>query len=155
MTKDEVIKMISNEESPLKKQKLQDLLDKMEFFEKEEKPIVNDLRSIGIAVESVWDLVNNHQHPHLKNNFVGPYEIAYPILLKHLDYDYHLRVKEGIIRALTEKNAANVAKDKILELFYSETDKNLKWVLANCLKTLMTWKQREKHPDIKAALKGI
>lgn len=155
MTKDEVIEMISNEESPLKKQKLQDLLNKMDFFENEEKPIVNDLRSIGIAVESVWDFVNNQPHPHLKNNFVGQYEIAYTILLKHLEYEYHPRVKEGIIRALTEKNAAKVAKDKILELFYNETDKNLKWVLANCLKTLMTWTQREKHPDIKAVLKGI
>jgi|WetSurMetagenome_2_1015567.scaffolds.fasta_scaffold18424_7 hypothetical protein len=154
MTKDELIKMVSNEESPLKKQKLQDLLDKMYFFEKEEQPLVNDLKSIGISVESVWDLVNNRSHPHLKNGFVGKYEIAYSMLVKHLDYDYHPSVKEGIIRALTEKNAAKVAKDKILDLFNNETDKNLKWVLANCLKTLMTWKQREKYPDIKATLKG-
>lgn len=138
MTKDEVIEMISNEENLLKKQKLQDLLDKMYFFEKEEEPLVNDLKTIGIYVESVWDLVNNRPHPHLKNVFVGQYEIAYPILVKHLDYDYHPRVKEGIIRALTEKNAAKVAKDKILDLFNKETDKNLKWVLANCLTTLMT-----------------
>ena len=155
MTKDEVIEMISNEESLLKKQKLQDLLDKMYFFEKEEEPLVNDLKTIGIYVESVWDLVNNRPHLHLKNVFVGQYEMAYPMLVKHLDYDYHPRVKEGIIRALTEKNAAKVAKDKILDLFNNETDKNLKWVLANCLTTLMTWKQREKHPDIKATLKGI
>lgn len=138
MTKDEVIEMISNEENLLKKQKLQDLLDKMYFFEKEEEPLVNDLKTIGIYVESVWDLVNNRPHPHLKNVFVGQYDIAYPILVKHLDYDYHPRVKEGIIRALTEKNAAKVAKDKILDLFNKETDKNLKWVLANCLTTLMT-----------------
>lgn len=138
MTKDEVIEMISIEENLLKKQKLQDLLDKMYFFEKEEEPLVNDLKTIGIYVESVWDLVNNRPHPHLKNVFVGQYEIAYPILVKHLDYDYHPRVKEGIIRALTEKNAAKVAKDKILDLFNKETDKNLKWVLANCLTTLMT-----------------
>lgn len=155
MTKDEIIEMIASEENLLKKQKLQGLLDKMLFFEKEEEPLVNDLKLIGISVESVWDLVNNHSHLHLKNNFVGEYEIAYPMLVKHLEYGYHPRVKEGIIRALTEKNAAKVSKDKILELFYNETDKNLKWVLANCLKTIMTWAQREKHPDIKATLKGL
>jgi len=54
MTKAEIIEMISNEE----------------------KPIVNDLMSIGISVDSVWDLVNNLQHPHLKNKFIGHYEIA-------------------------------------------------------------------------------
>lgn len=147
--------MISTEENPMKKQKLQELLEKMHFFEKEEKPIVDELKSIGISVDSVWDLVNNRPHQYLKNNFVGTYEAAYSLLVKHLDYDYHPRIKEGIIRALTEKNAAKIAKDKILEMFYDETEKNLKWVIANCLKTLMTSAQREKHPEINIVLKGI
>jgi len=48
-------------------------------------------------------------------------------MLKHLDYKYHPWVNEEIIRALSEKNAARVSKVKILELFFNETDKNIKW----------------------------
>ena len=155
MTKAEVIEMIASEENPTKKEKLNELLVNIEFFEREEKPIVDDLMAIGILVDSVWDLVNNREIPHLKSNCVGQYEIAYPILLKHLDFDYHPSVKEGIIRALTEKNASKIAKDKILEMFFNESDKNLKWVLANCLNTQMSWAQRQKHPEIKAVLSGL
>jgi len=154
MTKSEVQEMISNEVNPIKKQKLQDLLDKMDSFQREEKILINDLKSVGIMVESVWDLVTNRQHPILKNNFTGHYEIAYPVLLKHLDYEYHPRIQEGIIRALTEKNARKIATDKLLKMFYKEENQNIKWVLANALKTLMTWQQRQKHPDIGTTWKG-
>jgi len=126
----------------------------MEFFKRAEQSLINDLKNVGIKVETVWDLVNNRPHPYLKNTFVGQYDIAYPVLLKHLDFDYHPRIKEGIIRALTEKNAASIVAEKLLDLFYKEPDKNLKWVLANALKTLMTWRQRQKHPEIQETLKG-
>jgi hypothetical protein len=155
MTKSEVQEMISSEGDSIKKQKLQDLLDKNDLFQREEKILINDLKSVGIIVESVWDLVNNRQHPILKNNFTGHYEIAYPVLLKHLDYEYHPRIQEGIIRALTEKSARKIATDKLLKMFYKEENQNIKWVLANALKTLMTWQQRQKHPDIETTWKGI
>lgn len=154
MTRGEVQEMLLKEQSPLKKQALLDLLDKMDFFEREERPLINDLKNIEIKVESVWDLVNNRQGTHLGNAFIGQYEIAYPVLLKHLDFEYHHRIKEGIIRALTEKNAAGIATEKLLTLFYKEPDKKLKWVLANALKTLMTWRQRQKHPEIQEIWKG-
>jgi hypothetical protein len=154
MTKTELQEMISAEQDGPKKQRLLDLLDKMISFEQEERPLVNELNNIGLKVESVWDLVNNRPHPYLKNNFTGDYEVAYPILVKHLDFDYHPRIKEGIVRALTEKKAAKLAADRILELFHKEPDKNLKWVMANALRTMLTWRQREKHPEIKQILKG-
>jgi len=154
MTKTELQEMISAEQDGIKKQRLLDLLDKMIFFEREERPLVNELNDIGLKVESVWDLVNNRPHPYLKDNFTGDYEMAYPILIKHLDFDYHPRVKEGIIRSLTEKKAAKLAADRILELFHKEPDKNLKWVMANALRTMLTWRQREKYPEIKEVLKG-
>jgi hypothetical protein len=155
MTRTELEEMISNTENPLQKLKLQDILNKMVFFETEQKPLICDLKDIGIIVNSVWDLVNNRPHPHLKSNFIGQYNIAYPVLVKHLDYEYHPKIKEGIIRALTEKSAAKIATIKILELFYNETDKNLKWTMANALKTLMPWSQRQKHPEIKEIWSGI
>lgn len=152
MTKTELQEMISAEQDGIKKQRLLDLLDKIIFYEQEEKPLVSELNDIGLKVESVWDLVNNRPNPYLKNNFTSDYEIAYPILIKHLDFDYHPRVKEGIIRSLTEKKAGKLAADRILELFHKETDRNLKWVMANALRTMLTWRQREKYPEIKEVL---
>lgn len=146
--------MINTQTNPIARQKLQDLLDKMDNFRQEEQPLINDLAKVGIVVESVWDLVNNRPHPMLKSNFTGHYEIAYPILVRHLDNGYHPRIQEGIIRALTEKTAKEIAKDKLLELFYKEENKNLKWALANALKTLMTWQQRQKHQEIANVWKG-
>ena len=155
MTKTEVHDLLLKEENLLKKQKLQELLDKMAFFEHEERPLIDALNGIGVKVDSVWDLVNNRPHPHLKSNFTGNYDIAYPVLVEHLDYSYHPRVKEGIVRALTEKNASKVATDKILELFYKESDKSLKWAMANALQTLMTRQKRLKYPEIKEVLDGL
>lgn len=155
MTKTEVQEMLLREENSSKKQRLQELLDKMVFFEQEEKPLIDALRAVGINVNSVWDLVNNRPHPSLKNNFIGDYGSAYPVLVEHLDYSYHPRVKEGIVRALTKKKASKIAADKILELFYKESDKSLKWAMANALRTLMPLQKRLKYPEIKQALDGI
>lgn len=147
--------MLLKEENLLKKQRLQELLDKMTFFEQEERPLVEALNGIGVKVNSVWDLVNNRPHPHLKSNFTGNYEVAYPILVEHLDYNYHPKVKEGIVRALTEKNASKIAADKILEMFHKESDKSLKWAMGNALRTLMSPQKRLKYPEIKQVLDGL
>lgn len=152
MTREQVVKIILEETDPLIKQKFKDLLEKMDFFRKEEMPLIEELNSIGIQVESVWDLVNNQTHPMLMSSSTGDYAIAYPVLLKHLDFEYHPRIKEGIIRALTEKKASEIATEKILQLFYKETNKNIKWALANALRTLMTWQKRKKYPEIKEVL---
>lgn len=154
MTRAEVIEMINTQSNPIARQKLKEVLEVMDNFKKEEHPLINDLAKLGIVVESVWDLVNNRPHPMLKSNFTGGYEIAYPVLVRHLDYGYHPKIQEGIIRALTEKAAKETAKDKLLELFYKEKNSNVKWALANALKTLMTWQQRQKHPEIANVQKG-
>lgn len=155
MKRTEVHDMLLREENHLKKQRIQELLDKMDFFKQEEKPLIEALSAVGISVDSVWDLVNNRPHPNLKNNFTGSYEIAYPVLVEHLDYSYHPRVKEGIVRALTEKNASKIAADKILKFFYQESDKSLKWAMANALRTLMTRQKRLKYLEIKQVLDGL
>ena len=56
-----------------------------------EQPIVADLRSAGIDVESVWDLVNTAE----------PYPAALPVLMGHLERGgYPDRVMESLGRAL-------------------------------------------------------
>ncbi len=138
-------KMMRDKEA--KRKELEELLNK------DEEPLVQEIRDLGFEIDSVWNLVNNKPHQFLESKFAGDYRIAYETLVKHLDFDYHPKTIEGIIRALTEKEAQKIATDKILELFYKETDKNLKWVMANALRTLMTWSKRQKYPEIGEVLK--
>ena len=155
MKNEELLKMIETHDNPNVRKKYDDMKKQMELYSKDEEPIVMDLNNFGLKVDSIWDLVNNKPHPVFKNNFTGDYSVAYPILVKHLDYDYLPKTKEGLIRALTEKQAKNVATEKILDLFYKESDRNLKWVMANALRTLMSWNSRQKHPEIAKVLKGL
>lgn len=152
---DQIKQLILEETNPVIKEKLEVLLNTTLKFHKEQFQLINELSSIGIEVESVWDLVNNKfTLSQMYGDFTGKYEHAYHILVKHLDKEYHIRIKEGIIRALTEKNAKNIASNKLLDMFNKEKDKNLKWVLANALRTLLTWKERQKYPEIKNTLNG-
>lgn len=64
-----------------------------------EQPIVEDLRSAGVEVDSVWDLVNT----------ADPYPKVLPILLNHLQRGgYPDRVMESLARALAVGPAASV-----------------------------------------------
>jgi hypothetical protein len=155
MKNEELLKMIETHGNPNVRKKYDDLKKQIELYSKDEEPIVMDLNNLGLKVDTIWDLVNNKPHSILKNNFNCDYSVAYPILVKHLDYDYLPKTKEGLIRALTEKKAKNVATEKILDLFYKESDRNLKWVMANALRTLMSWNSRQKHPEIAKVLKGL
>ncbi len=59
-----------------------------------EQPIVMDLRSAGVQVDSVWDLVNTS----------APYPAALPVLMEHLERGgYPARVMESLGRALAVK----------------------------------------------------
>jgi hypothetical protein len=124
-------------------------------LDKDEEELIEEIEKRGIKIESVWDLVNNVKHPFLDNKFTGKYSEVYSILIDHLDKPHHPRIREGIIRALTEKDARDIAKDKLLEHFYKETDKNLKWVLSNALTTILTQTEKKKNPDIGLVKKGL
>ena len=124
-------------------------------LDKDQAELTREISKIGIDIESVWDLVNNVKHPFLDNKFVGQYRQVYSILVDHLDKPHHTRIREGIIRALTEKDAKDIAKDKLLEHFYKETDKNLKWVLANALTTILTQTEKKKNSEIGLVKKGL
>ncbi|MGJ5046492.1 hypothetical protein ACQR09_05460 [Bradyrhizobium oligotrophicum] len=57
-----------------------------------EAPLVADLRSAGIPVSSVWDLVNDRRR----------WPQSFPILLAHLDRPYPDAICDGIARALAD-----------------------------------------------------
>lgn len=62
-----------------------------------ERPIVGDLRSAGVDVDSVWDLVNTSE----------PYPNALPVLIQHLELGgYPDRVMESLGRSLAVKPAS-------------------------------------------------
>lgn len=63
-------------------------------FREAEQPIVADLCSAGVQIESVWDLVNTSE----------PYPDALPVLMDHLERGgYPDRVMESLGRALAVK----------------------------------------------------
>ncbi len=92
-------------------------------FRIEEEPIIADLAVAGFEVGSVWDLVNTNDS----------YPSAIPVLLKHLRKPYHLRIREGVIRALTTPDARGVAAEAILAELRQEQDREIRWALANAL----------------------
>ncbi len=65
-----------------------------------EELLVRELRGVGIEVQSIYDLVNTSK----------PYSRAYPILVRHLRLSHDTRTREGIIRALTVKEAGPAAR---------------------------------------------
>lgn len=60
-----------------------------------EQPVVEDLRSLGLDLDSVWDL---YKIPDSRPQ-------AIPVLLKHLALDYPDRVLEGIGQGLDDRSA--------------------------------------------------
>lgn len=69
-----------------------------------EAPLAQELRATGYDVQSAWDLFNRKQ-PWRKDVPIPPYGAAIPILIRHLQPSYHFRVREGIVRALTTRDA--------------------------------------------------
>jgi hypothetical protein len=88
--------MMKTKEAKFKK--FEDLLNK------DEQPIIEALKNVGIKVNSVWDLVNTSIS----------YPNAIPVLVEHLQKSYHLRTKAGIARALAVKEAKDIAWDTLL-----------------------------------------
>lgn len=79
-------------------------------LQSDEQPLLAALRRVGIAVDSVWELVNTGES----------YPQAIPILLEHLRKPYHPRNREGIVRALTVKDARDIAWEPLLKEYQSQ-----------------------------------
>lgn len=126
-----------------------------ELCSKDQKELVAEIRKLGYNIDSVWDFVNNSPHQFLPRRFTGSYPSAYPVLLKHLRLPHHPKVREGIIRALTVNDGGLQVEEALLVEFQHEQDPQMKWVLANALKTAMTDSKRRKLPEIAEVFKGI
>lgn len=92
----------------------------------EEQPLLADLAEAGHKLRSVWDLVNTSKS----------YPTAVPVLLKHLGSSYHPRIDQGIVRALTVREARGIAGRAILDRLSAGSDpigSEIRWLLANAL----------------------
>jgi hypothetical protein len=90
-----------------------------------EQPIVQDLRGLGLDLESVWDL---HTIPDSRPQ-------AIPVLLKHLTLDYPDRILFGIGQGLDHKSAQAWWSDLRQMMLTTERDEvrdRLAVALANC-----------------------
>lgn len=73
---------------------------------------------------------------------------AYPVLVAHLDQPHMTNIREGIIRALTHKDAREVAFDSLVRHYHSENDENLRWVIANALSQMANFSELKHLPNI-------
>lgn len=71
---------------------------------REEAPLVADLRLAGFDADSAWSLFNRKE-PGRLGVPIPSYREAIPILLEHLGRGYNCSIKEGIVRALTVREA--------------------------------------------------
>ncbi|MGQ7855231.1 HEAT repeat domain-containing protein [Pedobacter sp. WC2501] len=93
-----------------------------------------ELGELGLHADSIWDLVN------MKGRYPDG---VVDLLLRYLPFDYYDRNKEGIIRALTVKEARGKACLSLISE-YEKTPKeksNLRWVIGNAIATTMTLKE--------------
>ena len=92
-----------------------------------EQPLVQALSSVGIEIESVWNLVNS----------ATPYPRAIPILLDHLKRPYPDAVREGIARALAVPQA-KCGWDLLKRLYQEEDGRRAKSGLAAAIAAVAT-----------------
>lgn len=102
-------------------------------LQEEEQPILENLSKAGIQVSSIWDLVNTKE----------PYPNAIETLSHHLGKNYSKRTREGIIRALTVKEARGSVGQQLIRMFEKEDDDDLRWVIGNTLSVVATEEQVE------------
>jgi hypothetical protein len=103
----------------------------------EEEPIIADLLSVGIQVESVSDLVKTSEK----------YEEAIPVLIEHLSKPYHNKIKEAMARALAVKEAKGVACKVIIDEYkkapkekppYYNREFYYRWAFGNTMQVIAT-----------------
>lgn len=94
----------------------------------------DDLARVGVTAADPWDLVNTAK----------PYADAIPALIDWLDrVDLEIapreraRFREGLVRALTVKEARGQAGDALVNEFKrGETERGYRWVVANAIEAV-------------------
>jgi hypothetical protein len=120
----------------------------------DEQPLVVELRALGLRVDSVYDLVNNHPHPVLPTNFVGPYKQAYPLLLRHLAIPHEPNVREGIIRALIVRDLPVDAHSLLLDQLRTEQNRIHRVCLALAFRKAVGRRKASEYPEVVSAIRG-
>jgi HEAT repeat protein len=107
--------------------------------------VVNALKRVGLKVSSIWDLVNTKE----------PYPKAVPVLVMLLSEIESLPIKEGIVRALTVKEARGLAGPPLIREFLkipfgTEYDhvQIIKWTVGNALSVVATASDYEALVDL-------
>jgi HEAT repeat protein len=102
----------------------------------EDAAVAEALRFAGLKVSSVYDLVNTR----------ASYSDAIPVLLRLLpDLKHHI-IREGVVRALTVKDARGTAVDPLIVEFMKipfegddrDAEQLLKWTIGNALRVTAT-----------------
>jgi hypothetical protein len=92
----------------------------------DERALIADLGSAGIAIQSIYDFVSDR---------VTPLE-AVPHLLRHLEVPHITVVREGILRALAYSHLRASALDPLKQLFARAELPYERWLAANALATM-------------------
>jgi hypothetical protein len=106
-------------------------IQKTQALQDEQGQLLTQLGTVGIFVESVWDLVNSKRD----------YSAAIPILARHLPLPYSKGIKEGVVRALTLERAGPMVLHELIREFLKQNDDSetsLKWILGNAIATVAT-----------------
>ncbi|GAO41423.1 hypothetical protein [Flavihumibacter petaseus] len=100
---------------------------------KEYHGLIKELAELGIEIDTIWDLVNTK----------SKYPLAIPVLIKYLPLVSYARNKEGIVRALTVREAKGLAIPVLLETYLQLPNDNqdLKWVIGYAVKATIIKKQ--------------
>ncbi|WP_173142298.1 HEAT repeat domain-containing protein [Kibdelosporangium persicum] len=93
-------------------------------------PLLRDLADVGVHVGDLWDLVNTD----------ATYRAAVPVLLdwlRHADdrvpSQESAQIKEGLLRALTVREARPAAAPEIIRQFREIHDPLVRWAAGNAL----------------------
>lgn len=90
----------------------------------------NELKAVGSKFLYPWDMVNSKEI----------YPEAIDILIEHLHKPYHEKNKEGIIRALTVKEAKGRANSSLINEYnnISKANHHLRWIIGNAFTVIIT-----------------
>lgn len=121
--------------SPKTKDEIQQMILAGNEFKKELQSeteyLLKDIENNGLIIDSVWDLVNTRQS----------YPEAIEPLRKHLSGNYHIRNKEGIIRALGVKESGIKEIKALVNEYGKIDDENLNWTIIMSIHNILRTKK--------------
>ncbi len=104
----------------------------------EDRTLIHALQQAGVYIDSIYDLVKQK----------GNYARAMPLLVKLLPTVSDAMVKQGIVRALGQKDAIGLAEEALIHEFLAVPPdllggESLKWAIGNTLEIIASDKYAE------------